>query len=170
MNRKLLEFERQKCPIPSGVFGEPVVSNYVRPDLSGRQVVDSHSRDIAHPKELCRFDSAVSGDYSIGGVDQDRIDKSEFCDARGDLPDLPSSMRPWFLCPRLELAGVFIDDLQCSHVPPYRRRRRPVTHHFLRDQKGSWSRPPWSGWATPEIAYRPKNEETLKLREVFRFR
>jgi hypothetical protein len=129
MNRKLLKFERKKCPIPTSIFGEPV-SNHIRPDLSGRQMVDSHGRDIAHPKELCRLDSAVSGDYSIGGVDQDRIDETELCDARRDLPDLPSSMRPWILCPRLELAGVFIDDLQCSHVPPYRRRRRPVTHPF----------------------------------------
>jgi hypothetical protein len=53
----------------------------------------------------------VTGDYSIGAVNQDRIDESEFCDARGDLPDLPSRMRPRILRPRLELAGVLIDNL-----------------------------------------------------------
>ena len=100
MNRKLLEFERQECPIPSGVFGEPVVCNHIRPDLSGRQMVDPYGRDIAHAKKLCGLGSAMSGDYSIGLVNQDRIDESEFCDARGDLPDLPSRMRPRVLCPR----------------------------------------------------------------------
>src|SRR5262250_28322 len=37
MNRKLLKFERQKCLVPSGVFGELVVSNDIRPNLSRRQ-------------------------------------------------------------------------------------------------------------------------------------
>jgi hypothetical protein len=47
-------------------------------------MLDLHGRDIAHAKELCRLGPAVSGDYSIGLVNEDRIDESEFCDAVRD--------------------------------------------------------------------------------------
>jgi len=65
------------------------------------------TRTVGHRSSqgALRLGPAVSGDYSIGLVNEDRIDESEFCDARRDLPDLPSSMRPRILCPRLELAG-----------------------------------------------------------------
>jgi hypothetical protein len=123
-----LEFERQKCPIPSGVFGELVVCNHVRPDLSGRQMVDPHGRDIAHAKELCRLDPAVAGDDSIGAFNQDRIDKPKFCDACGDLSDLPARMRPRVLCPRLSKLGT-VDEQEAQELAailrPKEARQQP---------------------------------------------
>jgi hypothetical protein len=77
------------------------------------------------------------------------IDESEFFDARGDLPDLPSRMRPRIPCPWLELAGVPIDNLECSHGSPRRWRRRRVTCD-LKANPNAAGRPPWSGCATRE--------------------
>src|SRR5215471_5840354 len=137
-------------------------SEPVRQQLGAKRTCRRHRQNDVHDptvwltvrvagsstKELCRLGTAISGDYSTGAVDQDRIDESEFCDARGDLPDLSSRMGPRVLCPRLELAGVLIDNLQCGHVSP--RLRAPKTCHTLNSRRHE------RGWSMPAIFLAPR--------------
>jgi hypothetical protein len=57
----------------------------------------------------------MSGNNSIGTISQDRIDKSEFLDARRDLLDLLSRVRARVVCPWLQLTRIFVNNLECSH-------------------------------------------------------
>ena len=100
-NGKLLKLERQKGLIPPGILGEPVVSDNIGTDLSGGEMIDTHGRDIAHPQELRCFDPRMSRNNPVCSVNQDRIDKSKFSDARGNLVDLLGVCVRGFLARRL---------------------------------------------------------------------
>lgn len=80
-------------------------------------MVDVHGRHITHADEFGRLGPAMPRDDAAGTVSQDRTDKAKFLDARGNLLDLLLSMGARVSCPRLELSGVFIGDLQRGERP-----------------------------------------------------
>src|SRR5256885_8659355 len=70
----------------------------------------------------------MSRNNPVSAINEDRADKSEFFDARCNLLDLLGRVRAWIPCPRLQLVGVLIYNLQRSHgsAPP---RSAPRTNH-----------------------------------------
>src|SRR5438093_1192152 len=83
-------------------------------------MVDAHGGDVAHADEFCCLGPAMSRNNSVGTINEDRTDKSKFFDARCNLLDLLGSVRARIPCPRLQLVGILICNLQRSHgsAPP----------------------------------------------------
>jgi hypothetical protein len=65
----------------------------MRADLRWGQMIDLHGWHVAHADKLCRFDSAMSRNYTVGTINENRTDKSEFFDARCNLFDLLCGVR-----------------------------------------------------------------------------
>src|SRR5712672_997362 len=103
--------ECQQLAIPPGIFRELIVGNNIRADLGGGKMINADGRDVAHADQLRRFDPAVSGNDSVGAIDQNRIDKPKFLDAGLDLPNLLCGMCSGIASARFQLRGVFIRDL-----------------------------------------------------------
>jgi hypothetical protein len=126
-NRKLLEFERQKCSIPSGILG---IGYYIGTNLSRGQI-DAHGGNVAHADEFCCLGPAMSRNNSVGTIDEDRTDKSKFFDARCNLLDLLGSVRARIPCPRLQLVGSLYVTFNAAMARLLQDRRQgPTTHHF----------------------------------------
>ena len=118
-------FERQKCAIPSGGFGKPVVGNDVGTNLCGAEMIDAHGRNISYADPDRGLDPPSPRHNFVGAVREDRIDKAELFYAGGDLIYLPFGMRARIRCPRFEPRGVFVDNLQRGQQPEFSLAGQP---------------------------------------------
>jgi hypothetical protein len=76
----------------------------------------------------------MPGYDSVGTIDQNRIDKSEFFDAGLDLPDLLCSMRSRIPSARPQLRGILIGDFQGGQgsLPKSAENQRPIAFRFAK--------------------------------------
>ncbi len=97
-------------------------------------MINADGGDVPHAHQFGRFDPAMPGDDSVGGVDQYRIDKPEFFNAGLDLLDLLSSVSARIAGARPQLRGGLIGDFQgCQGtLPKSAENQRPIAFHFAK--------------------------------------
>jgi hypothetical protein len=81
-------------------------------------MINANRWDVVHAKQLGSIHATMAGDYSIFRIEQNRTDESELLNAGGNLFDLLRGMSTGIAWARVELRGVFIRDLETSHVAP----------------------------------------------------
>jgi hypothetical protein len=102
---EVLKFNCQYRFVPSGPFGQPVISDDVGTNLILSQVLKSDRRNAFHAQQLCRRHTSMTRDDYIVVVNQHRIGESKFLDAARNLSNLVFGMCPRVVAIRGQILG-----------------------------------------------------------------
>lgn len=67
-----LQFDGQNIAVPSGLLGEPIISQDIGTLLNGRQMGHRQDRHFSEAKVLCGREAAMAGNDLILRIDKDR--------------------------------------------------------------------------------------------------
>src|SRR6516164_7624350 len=88
-----LQFNGENFPVPTGFFGEPVISDDVSALVRRREMTEPQGRHLGQPEELCCLDPAMTGNNHVRIIHKHRIVEAESLDAVCDLSDLFTRVR-----------------------------------------------------------------------------